>query len=101
MKEDNNKIVVNLKNSNDNIVYPPGAFIRELLDKNYMTIKELAAALEIPEQRLRNLLDGDTVLTERIAHKLEEVFDVSYKTFLNREILWRKYLMRKRRGYES
>ena len=79
----------------DNAVNPPGAFVKELLDKENMSIKELASKTGIPMSLLRDLLAGQIVLTESVAKKLETVFGVSAKTFINREFLWRKHLLKK------
>lgn len=80
------------------VVYPPGSFIGELMDERHMSLKEFAKSVDLPINTARDLLDGKTVVTERVAKRLEGLFGVSAKVFINREILWRKHLLQQRKN---
>ena len=80
------------------VIQSPGAFISGLMDERKMTVKELAKQADIPAVVLRDVLSGKSVVTVTVAEKLEKVFRVPAKTFINREILWRKHLLQQRKN---
>ncbi|MBQ7264195.1 MAG: helix-turn-helix domain-containing protein [Synergistaceae bacterium] len=71
------------------IAIPPGATIAELIEDRGMTPEELAARTGLPEEHVRELVDGRVPLTEDVARRLEAVFGVPARFWLNLEANWR------------
>ncbi len=58
------------------IAVPPGATILELLRDRGMSREEFAKGMDMPEEDVVGLIDGDVVLAPLIAQKLEQVLGV-------------------------
>lgn len=58
------------------IATPPGVTIQEQLDDRGMTQKEFAKRIDISEEYISKLIDGEVHLTSEMAEKLELVLGV-------------------------
>ncbi len=58
------------------IATPPGVTIQEQLDDRGMTQKEFAKRIDISEEYISKLIDGEVHLTPEMAEKLELVLGV-------------------------
>ena len=63
----------------------PGETILEVMEDRGITIKELASYLLQTAEEVQLLLVGESPLTESIAAKLEELFDIPQSFWLNLE----------------
>ncbi len=76
-------------------IVPTGYIIKEYLDENNISQKELSSRLGMSEKHISNLLNGKSRLTEEVALKLETILpDVSASYWLNYETKYRLHLAR-------
>ncbi len=76
-------------------IVPTGRIIKEYLDENNISQKELCTRIGMSEKHISNVLNGNSRLTEEFALKLEKVLvgiDASY--WLNYEVKYREMLAR-------
>lgn len=74
-----------------------GVIIKEYLNENNISQKELATLLDISENNISKLLNGKSRLTEEMAIKLEKVLpEIPASYWLNLESKYREYLAREK-----
>lgn len=73
-------------------VSPPGDTIIDLMDEHGLTDEELSKKIGLSFSKGQQLLAGHVHLNERIASKLQEIFDVSIDFWLKREGTYRKQI---------
>ncbi len=79
------------------IAIPPGETIRELMESRGISVSDLSEVMELTEEELNQLLDGDTEeakaeITERTAKWLESMFGPSAGFWLGLERRYRENL---------
>lgn len=84
--------IYHAKISESYIAIPPGTSIEEQVEDCNMTKKEFAEKMGMPEYFIDDLLDGNVLLTNLIATKLEEVLGVPAYIWLNLEKGYREDL---------
>ncbi|NLI59015.1 MAG: ImmA/IrrE family metallo-endopeptidase [Clostridium sp.] len=76
-------------------IVPTGRIIKDYLDENNITQKELCTRIGMSEKHISNLLNGNSRLTEEFALKLEKVLvGVPASYWLNYEVKYREFLAR-------
>jgi addiction module HigA family antidote len=82
-------------------IVPTGKIIKEYLDENSISQKELSVRIGISEKHISNLLNGNSRLTEEFALKLEKVFvNIPASYWLNYETKYREMLARDEEMYK-
>ena len=76
------------------IAIPPGATIKELLDDRGMNQKEFAARMDMSENHISKLVNGDVLLTPEISMKLEMVLGVPARFWNNLEAIYREKIIK-------
>ncbi len=71
---------------------PPGATIKEQLAFHGMTQKEFAMRMDMPEQHISKLMNGEAVLTCDFALRLERVLGVPAPFWGRLEAIYREKL---------
>lgn len=80
---------------NEEFIVPTGRIIKEYLDENNISQKELSVRIGMSEKHISNLLNGNSRLTEEFALKLEKVLvGIPASYWLNYEIKYRELLAR-------
>lgn len=74
------------------IATPPGSTIKEQLDEWSMPLEEFAKRMGMTEKIAVKLMNGNISLTEEIAEKLEDIFNIPAIFWINMETLYRKRL---------
>lgn len=72
------------------IAVPPGATIKELLDDRGMSQSEFAARMDMSENHISKLVNGDVLLTPETSIKLEMVLGVPARFWNNLEAIYRE-----------
>ena len=75
-----------------NVAIPPGETIKEQLKDRNMSQKEFAARMNMSENHIDKLINGDIQLTPDISVKLELIFGVPAKFWNSLEEIYRKKL---------
>lgn len=79
----------------EGFIVPTGRIIKEYLDENNISQKELCARIGMSEKHVSNLLNGNSRLTEEFALKIEKVLvDIPASYWLNYEVKYREMLAR-------
>ena len=73
---------------------PPGAMLEEKIAEMGLTIETMAEKIELMPMEARRLLEGDFVLTDEIADKLEDLTGISHEVWNNWEQTYRDDLIR-------
>ncbi len=73
---------------------PPGETLRELLEWKKMSSADLASQLGVDEPFVTRLLVGGEMITESIATRFANIFDVPIGFWINRERNYRISLAR-------
>ena len=76
---------------NPDWVSPPGDTIIDLMDEHGFNEEELSKRVGLSLIKGRELISGELILTEKIANKLESLFDVSTTFWLSREDKYRQH----------
>lgn len=83
------------ENMNGEFLVPTGNIIKEYLEANFISQKELSERINISEKHISNVLKGKNRLTEEFALKLEKVLTgVPASYWLNYEMKYRELLAR-------
>ena len=72
------------------IATPPGATIEERLADLDMNRKEFASGMNMPEEHIRKLINGEVALTPEIAAQLEKVLCIPAQFWINLEHIYRQ-----------
>lgn len=78
-------------------VLPPGYTIKSLLNFQKMTKTRLAMLIGLPIEQLEQLLSGELPITRVIALKLESIFRIPAKSWMDREVQYRDALVNRER----
>lgn len=70
------------------IAIPPGRTIEEQLKNRGITYKEFASSMEMTEEEIKHLLNGEVTLTTDIAVRLEKVLSIPSKFWVNLEFIY-------------
>ena len=76
---------------NPDWVSAPGDTIIDLMDEHGFNEEELSKRVGLSLIKGRELISGKLILTEKIANKLESLFDVSATFWLSREDKYRQH----------
>ena len=76
------------------IAVPPGATIKELLDDRGMSQSEFAARMDMSENHISKLVNGDVLLTPETSMKLEMVLGVPARFWNNLEAIYREKIIK-------
>lgn len=76
----------------DVIAIPPGATIQDQIEDRGMSRKELASRMDMSEESLSRLINGDVQLTPYIAERLERVLGIPSGFWSNLEYIYREKL---------
>lgn len=80
---------------NFNFMVSPGNILKEYMESNNITQKELAAITESSQRHISNVINGKVKLTEEFALKLEKVFKgVKAEFWMDLEVAHRLHLLR-------
>lgn len=81
------------------IAIPPGVTIQEQLDDRGMTQKEFAKRIDISEEYISKLIDGEVHLTTEMAEKLELVLGVPASFWNKLEAIYQEKLAKIRNEF--
>ncbi|NME18515.1 helix-turn-helix transcriptional regulator [Megasphaera elsdenii] len=81
------------------IATPPGVTIQEQLDDRGMTQKEFAKRIDISEEYISKLIDGEVHLTPEMAEKLELVLGVPASFWNKLEAIYQEKLAKIRNEF--
>lgn len=81
------------------IATPPGVTIQEQLDDRGMTQKEFAKRIDISEEYISKLIDGEVHLTTEMAEKLELVLGVPASFWNKLEAIYQEKLAKIRNEF--
>ena len=80
---------------NGEFLVPTGSVIKEYLETNSISQKELSERINVSEKHISNVLNGKSRITEEFAIKLEKVLvEVPASYWLNYETKYREFLAR-------
>lgn len=88
------------KNLTKSLISPPGDTLKEHLDFIGMKPGELAEKMNMPQEKVQDLICGMEPITAEIAAKLENVLDIPATFWRNREKEYRQELFKVGLGYE-
>ena len=71
---------------------PPGASVRDWMNENGLSLTEAAQACQMTAGKLLGLLDGQVLITHRIAGQLAHATGTSVQFWINRERNYRQAL---------
>lgn len=74
------------------LISPPGDTLREHLNFIWMKPSELAKGLNVSLEKIQDLIRGKEPINADIAAKLENVPDISFSFWINREQEYRQEL---------
>ena len=77
-----------MTNKTNIIAIPPGATIKEQLELVGMSKKEFATRMNMPEEEINKLINGNIHITPVLAKKLEEVLGIPVKFWNNLETIY-------------
>lgn len=86
--------VNDMERSTTYIATAPGATIKEQLEYRGMSQKEFAARMDMSEKYISNLMNGEALLTPKIAVELERVLGVPTKFWNSLEAIYREKLVK-------
>ncbi len=73
----------------------PGETIKESLDERHMTQRDLGELLGVHTSQINRLIHGRQLLTAELAVRLEYIFGMSARFWMNLETQYRLFLARK------
>lgn len=77
------------------IAIPPGRTIYEQLQNKGITYKEFGSSMEMTEDEIKKLLNGELSITPDIAVRLEKVLSIPSKFWVKLEGIYREKLKNK------
>ena len=82
------------------LIIPPGTTIKEYLDRLGMTQKEFSFRMDMPEEHVCKLINGEVQLTPEVVERLGLVLGVPAKFWNNLEVLYREKLTKAKQENE-
>ncbi|MBQ0064643.1 MAG: helix-turn-helix domain-containing protein [Firmicutes bacterium] len=82
-----------MRRSRTYIATPPGVTIKEQLNDRGMNQKEFAARMDLSEKHISKLINGDVILTQEVAMRLEMVLGLPAHFWNNLESIYREKLL--------
>lgn len=82
-----------MRRSRTYIATPPGVTIKEQLNDRGMSQKEFAARMDLSEKHISKLINGDVILTQEVAMRLEMVLGLPAHFWNNLESIYREKLL--------
>lgn len=76
------------------IAVPPGETIKEILEHRGIKQKEFALRMDMSEKHISRLINGEVLLTQETASKLEIVLGMKAKFWLELEAIYRQDLLK-------
>ena len=73
---------------------PPGSMLEEKIAEMGLTLEAMAERVELTPSEARQLLEGNIVLTDELADKLEDLTGISHEVWNNWEQTYRDDLIR-------
>jgi HTH-type transcriptional regulator/antitoxin HigA len=73
---------------------PPGSMLEEKIAEMGLTVEAMAKKIELTPKEARRLLEGEIVLTDEIADKLETLTGISHEVWNRWEQTYRDDLVR-------
>ena len=73
---------------------PPGSMLEEKIAEMGLTVETMAEQIELTPTEARRLLEGEIVLTDELADKLEDLTGISHEVWNNWEQTYRDDLIR-------
>ena len=83
-----------IRHSRTYMAIPPGDTLKEIIDDRGVTQEQLAEKLEVSAAFVRDLIEGDVVLTQEMAESIEKAMDIPAYFLLNLEGLYREDLQK-------
>ena len=83
-----------IRHSKTYVAAPTGFTIKEMIDDRGISQDQLAARLGKDEAFVRDLIEGDVVLTQEVAENIEKAMDIPAYFLLNLEQLYREDLVK-------
>ena len=78
-------------------VSPTGSSIQRLMNKAGCDRGELAEALNVSDEVLNKIINGEQTITKNMAHRLGSFFGPSHEFWLKREKIYRTEIVRLRK----
>lgn len=75
------------------IATPPGATVKEQLNGRGMSQREFASRMDMSEEHISKLINGDVQLTSEIAVRLEMVLGIPAKFWNNLEKIYEEKII--------
>ena len=85
-----------VKTSENYIAIPPGETIKDILYDKFISERRFADLMKISLEDAEKLLEGDAVITLKIAMNLEHIFSVPATFWTNLESIYQKDLQKVR-----
>lgn len=76
---------MSIKHSKNFIAVPPGRAILDAMKNQEFTFAEMTKLLNVSDEYFYDLIEGDAPLTDSIAEKLEDIFEIP-----NSASFWKK-----------
>jgi HTH-type transcriptional regulator/antitoxin HigA len=73
---------------------PPGSMLEEKIAEMGLTVETMAQRIELTPMEARRLLEGEIVLTDELADKLENLTGIPHEVWNNWEQTYRDDLIR-------
>lgn len=80
------------KRSHSYIAVSPGATVKEQLEDRAMSQKEFASRMDMTEERINRLINGEIPITSAVAYRLEMVLELPANFWENLEAIYREKL---------
>ena len=73
----------------------PGEILLDLLEDRGVSQSDLARSIDLSENEVEALIDGEAELTRDVAQGIEQTFDIPASILMNLEEAWQKYCRKK------
>ncbi|MBQ9812791.1 MAG: helix-turn-helix domain-containing protein [Thermoguttaceae bacterium] len=79
----------------------PGEILLDLLEDRGVSQVEFARLIDLSENEVEAIVNGETELSYEVARKIEQALDVPASTLMNLEESWQKYRQKKEEEQEA
>lgn len=76
-------------------IHPGEMLLEEFLNPMHLTQRELADAIQVPDQRINEIVNGERGITPSIALRLSKFFGMSADFWMNLQLRWDLYRVNK------